>query len=173
MVRGFYRQWFSPTRFNDDIPFDLAAQALIVPRGADRTVYHQYRECGALDADYRLAERCGRNACVKVVGLQAARRHGAPCVMCLPKEAQARYISKLTPCLISTESEIREGILLVWRRDRNGMWHGVVLFQEGDGLGREIVPADRLRKTAPDRRRDIVSQILRVSIATSNCPPLE
>ncbi|MEV0356939.1 hypothetical protein AB0H71_12830 [Nocardia sp. NPDC050697] len=128
-------------------PFDPRRQCLMVPGGVPQCIYHCRRDCGVLDADSRLAWRCGQQAGVRVVELRPARRRAIACPMCLPGEAAALgHLNRMKRCVFTFDSEVHaDARLLTWRRDRNLNWLGIVIFEQDGVMARSMATADELR----------------------------
>ncbi|MCP9948334.1 hypothetical protein [Actinomadura madurae] len=96
-------------------------------------------------ADMRLADQCGQNVKVRVVKVDGvrARDDRIGCPLCRPTETD---YSEIKSCSVETDTGPREGMLLLWRRDPDGGWHGIVAYKPRSRLVAEIRPAEQLRE---------------------------
>ncbi|WP_131737305.1 hypothetical protein [Actinomadura roseirufa] len=63
------------------------------------------------------------------------------CPVCLHTESD---LSKFTACSGKFPTDLREALILLWRKDREGRWHAVVMTGRLSSLAVEVLPAEQL-----------------------------
>lgn len=108
-------------------------------------LYHQ-GDCPVLATELHHARLCTNDTPrIALFALDAARRRGIACPVCLFGLAKARAEHRrLKPCRVRGSETIDNGLLLRWRRDAVGAWQGLVLRQSDDAVSCEIVASSDL-----------------------------